>query len=650
LAFGRPQEACLVDRLRDVAHPQVSLVADREGQVVGHILFTPVTIESGLVVETGLGLAPMAVLPQYQRQGIGTRLVWAGLQRCRQMGYHLVVVLGHAEYYPRFGFVPAAHRGLHCEYDVPDDVFMVAELQPGTLAGRRGMLKYHPAFRDLCKAGETGNGLSPLPRCHYGLEQSPEEECLMPESDICFLTATELARRIRVKDLSAREVMAAHLAQIARVNPKVNAIVTLLPEQAMEQARQADEALARGEEIGPLHGLPIAHKDLVPTKGIRTTYGSRIYQDNVPAEDGLIVERLKQAGAITIGKTNTPEFGAGSQTFNEVFGATLNPYDTTKTCGGSSGGAAVALACGMLPIADGSDTGGSLRNPANFCNVVGFRNAPGRVPVWPSLLGWWPISVQGPMARTVQDTALMLSAIAGPDPRSPIAIAEPGSLFRRPLEREFTGVRLAWSPDLGGLPVDPRTAAVLHAQRQTFEALGCIVEEAVPDFTHADEIFKAWRAWRFEVAYGELLKTHRHLIKDTVIWNTEAGMQLTGPALGRVERQRTELYHRLRQFMETHEFLILPVSQVPPFEVNQPYVTEINGIQMETYIDWMKSCYYITVTGHPAISVPAGFTPEGLPVGVQIVGRHQDDFGVLQLAYAFEQATGVWKRRPSVAV
>ena len=471
----------------------------------------------------------------------------------------------------------------------------------------------------------------------------------MPDHDICFLTATELARRLRVKDLSARQVMEAHLAQIERVNPKVNAIVTLLPDQAMEQAKRADEALARGEEIGPLHGLPVAHKDLVPTKGIRTTYGSRIYRDHVPDQDGLIVERLRKAGAITIGKTNTPEFGAGSQTFNEVFGATLNPYDTTKTCGGSSGGAAVALACGMLPIADGSDTGGSLRNPANFCNVVGFRTSPGRVPVWPSMLGWWPISVQGPMARTVQDTALMLSAIAGPDPRSPIAIAEPGSLFARPLERDFKGVRIAWSRDLGGLPVDPRVSDVLDSQRAVFEALGCAIDDATPDFRDADEIFQVWRAWRMELAYGDHVRERRGLVKDTVIWNVELGMKLIGPQLSQAERKRTELYHRLRQFMETHEFIILPVSQVPPFDVKQPYVTEINGVKMNTYIDWMKSCYYITVTGHPAISVPAGFTPEGLPVGVQIVGRHQDDFGVLQLAYAFEQATGVWKRRPPVA-
>ena len=471
----------------------------------------------------------------------------------------------------------------------------------------------------------------------------------MSEIEICFLTTVELARRLRAKDLSAREVMAAHLSQIDRVNPRVNAIVTLLPEQAMERAGKADEALAHGEAVGPLHGLPIAHKDLVPTKGIRTTYGSRIYKDFVPDHDGLIVERLRRAGAITIGKTNTPEFGAGSQTYNEVFGATLNPYDTSKTCGGSSGGAAVALACGLLPIVDGSDTGGSLRNPANFCNVVGFRTSPGRVPVWPSLLGWWPISVQGPMARTVQDTALMLSAIAGPDPRSPIAITEPGALFSRPLERAFTGVRIAWSRNLGGLPVDPRVTAVIEGQRHVFESLGCVIDDAEPDFTDADEVFKVWRAWRFELAYGHLLKTHRQLMKDTVIWNIEAGMQLTGPQIGRAERQRTELYQRVRRFLKAYEFLVLPVSQVPPFDVQQRYVTAINGITMETYIDWMKSCYYITVVGLPAISVPTGFTPDGLPVGVQIVGRHQDDFGVLQLAYAFEQAAGCWKRRPPVA-
>ena len=243
----------------------------------------------------------------------------------------------------------------------------------------------------------------------------------MANQEICSWTATEMAQRIRGKEVSCLEVMQAHLQQIDQINPTVNAIVTLLPERAIEGARAADDAIARGDDLGPLHGLPIAHKDLVPTKGIRTTYGSPIYADEVPDEDGLIVQRLRQGGAITIGKTNVPEFGAGSQTFNEVFGATLNPYDMTKTCGGSSGGAAVSLACRMLPIADGSDTGGSLRNPANFCNVVGFRNSPGRVPVWPNDIGWFPISVQGAMGRNVEDVALQLSAIAGPDDR-PVAI------------------------------------------------------------------------------------------------------------------------------------------------------------------------------------------------------------------------------------
>jgi amidase len=466
---------------------------------------------------------------------------------------------------------------------------------------------------------------------------------------IYSLTATELAAIMRAGELSAAEVTEACLDRIERVNPKVNAIVTFTPERAMESARAADDALARGLPAGPLHGLPVAHKDLALTRGVRTTFGSPIFDRFVPEQDALIVERLKGAGAISVGKTNTPEFGAGSQTFNEVFGETLNPYDTTKTCGGSSGGAAVALACGMLPIADGSDMGGSLRNPASFCNVVGFRPSPGRVPTWPDVAPS-PLSVEGPMARTVQDAALMLSAMAGPDGRSPISVEEPGSVFARSLERDFGGARVAWSRDLGGLPVDPRVTAVLDGQRRVFEDLGCVVEEAEPDFAGADEVFKVLRAWRFELAYGELLEEHRHEMKDTVVWNIEEGRRLTGPQVGRAERLRAELYHRVRVFMETYEFLVLPVAQVPPFDVKERYVTQINGEEMGTYIDWMRSCYYVTVTGLPAISVPCGFTPEGLPVGVQIVGRHRDDFGVLQLAHAFEGATGFWKRRPPIPV
>jgi amidase len=470
----------------------------------------------------------------------------------------------------------------------------------------------------------------------------------MTES-LCFSTATELARRIARREVSVTEVVRAHLAQVERVNPEVNAVVTLTAERALAEARAKDEALARGEPPGPLFGLPVVHKDLVPTRGIRTTYGSPIFRDHVPDEDALIVERLRAAGAVTLGKSNTPEFGAGSQTFNEVFGRTLNPYDPTKTCGGSSGGAAVALACGMVPIADGSDMGGSLRNPAAFCNVVGLRPAPGRVPIWPTESAWMPFSVQGPMARTVADVALLLSVMAGPDPRSPIAIREPGERFRAPLGRDFRDVRVAWSRDLGGLPIDRRVTAVLDGQRKTFETLGCIVEDGQPDWSGAREIFHTWRAVAFAARYGPLLAQHRHQMKDTVIWNIEQAGTLSARDIGEAETKRTALYHRVRTFLERHEFLVLPTTQVPPFDVTQPYVTEIDGRPLPTYIDWMRACSDITVTGLPAISVPGGFTGDGLPVGLQIVGRHQDEWGVLQLAHAFEQATGFGRRRPPLA-
>jgi amidase len=467
--------------------------------------------------------------------------------------------------------------------------------------------------------------------------------------DLCFLTAVELAGRIARREVSVTEVVRAHLAQIERVNGKVNAVVTLTAERALEEARARDEALARGQAPGPLFGLPVVHKDLVPTRGIRTTYGSPIYRDHVPDEDALIVERLRAAGAVTLGKSNTPEFGAGSQTFNEVFGRTLNPYDVTKTCGGSSGGAAVALACGMVPIADGSDMGGSLRNPAAFCNVVGLRSAPGRVPFWPNESAWLPFSVQGPMARTVADVALLLSAIAGPDPRSPIAIREPGERFRAPLGRDFKGVRVAWSRDLGGLPIDRRVTATLETQRRTLETLGCVIEDGQPDFDGARQIFQTWRAVAFAAKYGPLLAQHRHQMKDTVVWNIEQAGKLSARDVGDAETKRTALYHRVRVFMERHEFLVLPTTQVPPFDVTQPYVTEIDGVRLPTYIDWMRACSDITVTGLPAISVPGGFTDEGLPVGLQIVGRHQDEWGVLQLAHAFEQVTNFRRRRPPLA-
>lgn len=482
----------------------------------------------------------------------------------------------------------------------------------------------------------------------YNNNVTPTLRSLTP--DICLLSAVEMARRIRRKDLSARDAVAAHLQQIERVNPSVNAIVTLVAEHALEQARSADESLARGATPGRLHGLPIAHKDLQPTEGVRTTFGSRIYRDFIPSADSLLVERVRSAGAILLGKTNTPEFGAGSQTFNEVFGATLNPYDTTKTCGGSSGGAAVALACRMLPIADGSDLGGSLRNPANFCNVVGFRPSPGRVPSWPTLMGWSSLSVEGPMARSVADVAFFLSALAGPDARSPISIDDPASRFAAPLDRDFRGTRVAWWKNLGGLPVEPRVREAVNAQRAVFESLGCIVDEAEPDFRGADETFKTLRSWMVHTGASAAPErfANRDLIKDTVLWEIDRGEHLTAVQIGTAEMKRTELYHRMRRFMEKYEFFVLPVNQVAPFDVNQPYPAEIEGVKMTTYIDWMKSCYYISLVGNPAVSVPCAFTADGLPVGLQIVGRHHDDFGALQLAHAFEQARDLDARLPAL--
>lgn len=467
----------------------------------------------------------------------------------------------------------------------------------------------------------------------------------MDDTELCYAGAKKLARMIRARRVSVTEVMRAFIARIERVNPKVNAIVTFLPEQALKRAKALDR---KGAAVGPLAGLPIAHKDIVPTKGIRTTFGSPIYSKHVPGEDHVIVERLRAAGAILLGKTNTPEFAVGAQTFNPVFGATRNPYDLSRTCGGSSGGAAAAVACGMLPFADGSDLGSSLRNPGSFCNVVGFRPTPGRVPNWPFPNCWDTLWSVGPIARTVEDAALLFSAMAGPDPRCPTTHAEAGKTFARPLGRSFRKVRVAWSRDLGGMPVDARVTRVLESQRAALASLGCVVEEAEPDLSEADEAFQVQRAVGFVEAYGDLLKTDRARMKDTVVWNIEQGLGLDAARIAHANVLRSRVFHAMRSFLERYEFLLLPTVQVPPFPVDQPYVTEINGVKLANYMEWMKSCYLISATSHPAISVPAGFTDDGLPVGLQIVGRYRDDFGVLQLAHAFEGATGAWKRRPAL--
>jgi amidase len=470
-----------------------------------------------------------------------------------------------------------------------------------------------------------------------------------PSNDLCFMSARAVRELIRTRRLSACELMAAHLERINRVNPTINAIVAKLDDdQCLALADDADRRMARGETPGPLHGMPIAFKDLQAAVGFPCTMGSPIFKDFMPAEDTVLVSRLRQAGALAIGKTNVPEFGFGSHTYNRVYGTTLNPYDVTKSAGGSSGGAGAALAAGLLPIADGSDLGGSLRNPGNFNNVVGFRPTVGLVPTAPTLLPLVGFTVNGPLARSVPDVAFLLSVMAGPDMRDPACYPSDPSVFCAGLGRDFSGVRVAWCPDLGGLPLDRRVRSVLEAQRKTFADLGCVVEEAHPDLREADQVFLDMRAWIVATALAPLFPSFREHMKPETIWQIEAGIRLSSVDVARAMVQHGALMERMRQFQETYEFTVCAVNQVPPFDASIDWPKEIDGVKMENYVAWMKSAYWITTTFRPAISVPAGFTVDGLPVGIQIVGRYRDDLGVLQIANAFEQATGFGRRRPAI--
>nr|BFD87458.1 amidase [Streptomyces sp. Xyl84] len=465
--------------------------------------------------------------------------------------------------------------------------------------------------------------------------------------EICVLDAVDLAARIRRGELSAREVVRAHLERIERHNPAVNAIVTLDPEGALAAAAAADERQARGGELGPLHGLPIAFKDTHLTRGMRTTHGSPLFADHVPDEDELLVRRIQDAGAIRIGKTNVPEFAAGSHTFNPVFGATRNPYDLTRSAGGSSGGAAAALAAGFQPLADGSDMGGSLRNPASFCNVVGLRPTPGRVPSHPAGNLWDTLGVAGPMGRTVADTALLLSVMAGPDPRVPISLDEPGAGFRAPLGRNTAGLRVAFTPDLGGrVAVDRDVRDVFARQAEVFEGLGCVVAEDCPDLDGAEDVFRTLRAHEFSLGLGTLLDSDRAALKPSLVRNIEEGRRLTGADLVRATTGHARIHLAATAFFERYDVLIAPVSQVTPFPVESEYPTEIDGEPQRSYLDWMRSAYFVSVLGSPALSVPAGFTPAGLPVGLQIVGPPRAERTVLETGAAYEAATGHGRRRP----
>lgn len=467
--------------------------------------------------------------------------------------------------------------------------------------------------------------------------------------ELCFTNATDLATRMRNKDVSAVELMTACYDRIEAVNPQVNALVALLSrEAALALAEQADADLAAGKPVGKLHGMPWALKDMEDVVGFPTTRGSLVFKDYMPNEDCLLAARLRAAGALFIGKSNVPEFGAGSNTFNPVYGATRNPFNLKLTCGGSTGGGAVAVATGMLPLADGSDTGGSCRNPGAWNNVVGFRPSMGRVPIDFPTGFFLRLPAHGPMARTVGDAAYLLSVMAGPDLSDPVSLPDDPAMFARPLDRDFTGTRIAWTPDLGYLEVAQEVVDATVKAVPVLERIGCQVEHAHPAMPGVFETNRTLRGLIFAYQLAQLSEAQRKLIKASVLWDGSVGEQASALDIARAETQRAIICKNVARFLQTYEFLVLPVTQVAPFPVELEYPTEINGKSMNSYLEWMEIVYAFTLTGLPAISVPCGFTEAGLPVGLQIVGRRGDDLGVLQLAHAFEQAAGV--PRPRVPV
>ena len=463
-------------------------------------------------------------------------------------------------------------------------------------------------------------------------------------SDVVMMNAGDLSHAIRTRQVSCREVMAAYLAHIDLLNPKVNAIVSLQPRDGlMKQAAQRDSELKSGQYRGWMHGFPHAVKDLAATRGIRTTWGSPLL-DTVPDYDSIFVERLRRAGVIIIGKTNAPEFGLGSQTYNSVFGTTLNAYDQSKCAGGSSGGAAVSLALRMLPVADGSDMMGSLRNPAAYNNVIGFRTSYGRVPSGGEELFLEQLSVNGPLGRTVSDVAMLLSVMAGPDPRAPLSLEQDPAAFTEPLKRDFKGTRLGWMGDLGGhLPMEPGIAELCRASFKAFEAVGCAVEEAQPDYS-ADRMWETWVTLRHWLVAGDLLELYkdvskRKLMKPEAQWEVEGGLKLSGAQVYNASRARSAWYVAVQKLFQKYDYLLLPSAQVFPFDAAVHWPKAINGVAMDTYHRWMEVVVPASLLGFPTINVPVGFSPQGLPMGMQIIGRHNADFAVLQLAYAYEQAT-----------
>jgi amidase len=476
-------------------------------------------------------------------------------------------------------------------------------------------------------------------------------QMLSSASDIVMMDGLELSEHIHSRRVSCREVMTAYLDHIERINPRVNAIVSLQDRDGLlKQAEVRDAQLKRGESLGWMHGFPQAIKDLAPTKGIRTTWGSPIFADHVPDEDALFVSRMKAAGGIVIGKTNAPEFGLGSQTYNEVFGTTFNAYDQSRTAGGSSGGAAVALALRMLPVADGSDHAGSLRNPAAFNNVLGLRPAYGRVPYPGGDAFKAHLAVMGPMARNARDLAMLLATQCGPDPREPLSILQDPAIFTEPLKRDFKGTRIGWLGDFDGyLPMEPGVMELCQSSFKAFSDIGCEVEPASPDYP-IEKVWQNWltlRHWSVVNWLGPFYKdpAKRKLLKPEAQWEVEGGLGLSAADLTAASMERSNWYRAVAKLFERYDYLLLPTAQVFPFEAETHWPKQINGRRMDTYHRWMGVVIPVTMSGCPAASVPVGFNDAGLPMGVQIVGPNRAEKAVLQLVHAYEQATGWVNRR-----
>lgn len=474
-------------------------------------------------------------------------------------------------------------------------------------------------------------------------------DALTVPSELVDSTASNLVALMKSGEASVVEVLEAHLARIDETNERVNAIVALDPERALEDARQLDSTFTRDrEDLPALYGLPIAHKDTLPVAGWVSTSGSTVHADRVPTVDHIVVERERRAGAVTIGRTNVPEFGLGSHTFNPVYGQTHNPWNLTRSAGGSSGGAAAALTARMLPLADGSDTGGSLRTPASFCNVVGLRPTVGTVPSWPDPTPWSRLSVKGPLARTVRDLHLLLSVQAGEDPRFPAG----RDVVLGPLNRSesIRGVRAGWSTDLGlGIPLEPEVREALGPVIEALATAGAEITDESPDLSGAPHAFTVLRAWQMEATLGPLVDAHREQIGASVIWNVELGRRLSGPEVGTAELHSSVISERIRQFFTEHDFLLCPVVQVAPFDGRLDYPHEIAGVQMHDYLEWMTLPSTITMTGCPALSLPVAFTTDGLPVGLQIVSAPGSEQKLLEFADFVEKIFAVADCHPPLA-